>query len=333
MFKRIQTLMSSILLISPNITPFVASKESISISGSVEMVDLNEKIPVYLNMVEGHPYAYVFVYIYVNNVLEVSEKIVTKYISLNPYYLKPFRNANEEKDIKISVNYIEENVKASVCSFKLKAPHYSQIYFDGYDSYNHIENDNPTKIEFSMKGSNSVVSKEVEKLYLEGLHEYYLKNARIMDFSYYSIEFTDLNYLPSTCEVRIFTEFEGSDLLYKNNSYTSIEFDLFKVSNKRLVLNNEERFYINNISGMIYESDDYNCYEITLPFFIPLSMGFEKIIPMEIHYIDVGKNHNTYIFKSNILLSNTRKFDSSIFGSVLNYKYEEKADILDVEYA
>ena len=333
MFKQILSLMSSILLISPDVSLYVASNDSISISGNVEMVEINEKIPVYLNMDNGHPYAYIFVYIYVDNVLEISEKVVTKYISLNPYYLKPFKEVNEEKNIRISVNYIEGNVPASICNFKIKAPHYSKIYFSGGDSYKHMEIDNPIRIDFSMKGSKSIVNKKYEELYLQGMYEYSLRNMRIIDFTYYSIELINFDFMPLTCEVRIFTKFEGSDLLYKNNSYTSIEFDLLQVNNTRLVVNNEERFYINNMSGMIFESDNYNCDEVTLPFFIPLSLGFDKIIPMEIHFMDVGKNHNTYIFTSNILLSNTKRFDSSVFGNVLNYKYEEKSEILDVEYA
>ena len=38
--------------------------EPITITGNLDMPELNEKIPLYLQMAEGHPYAYVDINLY-----------------------------------------------------------------------------------------------------------------------------------------------------------------------------------------------------------------------------------------------------------------------------
>ena len=67
------------------------AQEAISISGYVELVDLNNKIPIYLFMDEGHPFAYLDIFIYVDGKLENQTRVVTFSISNRPYFIEGFK--------------------------------------------------------------------------------------------------------------------------------------------------------------------------------------------------------------------------------------------------
>lgn len=306
--------------------------EPITITGNLDMPELNEKIPLYLQMAEGHPYAYVDINIYVNNVLEVTERTITKYINEKPYYLNGFNSPNESKVIKVNVAYSGLDIQFTQCQFTLKSPHYETYTSVGVDSYS-LKDSNPVTIKFSMKGGSFTITKIYEKVILAGKSNYNLVDSRMIDFSPYSITFYNITPTTDTCELRLYCEFEGSDLLYKNG-YTSIDINLRKYSDYKYILKNEYKYYIDKKTGMIFENQTENCDDEMMPFFIPLSMGINKSIPYEIVFSDFGHNHNDYIFKGTFNLSSDSVIDENPqFGSVLNYKYVEKKPMENIDYA
>ena len=309
-----------------------AISEPITITGDLKMPELNEKIPLYLQMAEGHPYAYVDINIYVNNVLEISTRTLTKYISENPYYLNGFTSPNESKIIKVNVAYSGLDIQFTQCQFTLKSPHYETYISQEVDSYS-LKDSNPISIKFSMKGGSFTITKIYEKVILAGKSNNDLINSRIIDFSPYSRTFYNITPTTDTCELRLYCEFEGSDLLYKNG-YTSIDINLRKYSDYKYILKNDYKYYIDKKTGMIFENQTENCDDEMMPFFIPLSMGLNKSIPFEIVFSDFGSNHNDYIFQGTFNLSSENlEIDESGFGTVLNYKYVEKTPFENIDYA
>ena len=309
-----------------------AISEPISITGNLDMPELDEKIPLYLQMSEGHPYAYVDINIYVNNILEISTRTITKYISENPYYLNGFTSPDETKIIKVNVSYSGLDIQYTQCQFTLKAPHYETYTSTEVDSYS-LKDSNPISIKFSMKGGSFTITKIYEKVILAGKCKNELKNSRIIDFSPYSITFYNITPTTDTCELRLYCEFEGSDLLYKNG-YTSIDINLRKYSDYKYILKNDYKYYIDKKTGMIFENQTENCDDEMMPFFIPLSMGLNTSIPFEIVFSDFGSNHNDYIFQGIFNLSSENlTIDESCFGTVLNYRYVEKKPFSNIDYA
>ena len=184
-----------------------------------------------------------------------------------------------------------------------------------------------------MKGGSFTITKIYEKVILAGKSNNDLINSRIIDFSPYSITFYNITPTTDTCELRLYCEFEGSDLLYKNG-YTSIDINLRKYSDYKYILKNDYKYYIDKKTGMIFENQTENCDDEMMPFFIPLSMGLNKSIPFEIVFSDFGSNHNDYIFQGTFNLSSENlEIDESGFGTVLNYKYVEKAPFENIDYA
>ncbi len=322
-----------LILFSSRTIQKAATNESISISGSIFMVELYENIPITLSMIEGHPYAYVYVNIYVNDILEISKQEVTKYLSKEPYYIKGFTYANEEKSIKIEVNYIENNVVASTCNFLFYGPRYEKYKSLNRNNFT-IQDNNPIQINFNMKGSSFNLDKIYESITISGNIHIQLEDTRFMDFKKFSISFTNIDTKLEMCEFRIFTKFKDSDLLYKENAYTSIDINIIQESINTYFVDNEYRFYINEKTGMIYESQTKDCDEEMLPFFIPLSFGINVTYEIELHFKDIGKNHNDYIYTSKITILSSKDISEQLFGSVLNYHYKYiGVPLYGVEYA
>ncbi len=330
-FKK--TMLLPLILFAGKNIQMAASNESIEVSGNITMTELDEKIPVNLKMIEGHPYAYVNVYIYVNGVLEVSKKEITKYLSKEPYYIQGFKSANEEKKIKIEVNYVENNVAASTCNFLFYGPRY-----ETYKSLNRnvftIKDNNPIKINFKMKGTSFSLDKQYESITISSRIFQNLENTRYMNLDIFSISLTNIHQKLEIGEFRIYTKFNNSDLLYKDNSYTSIDVALFQSSTNEFKVENEYRFYVNEKTGMIQESQTKDCADEMLPFFIPLSLGVNVSFPIELHLMDIGKNHNDYIYTATLKVSSSLNINEKPFGSILNYQYKYiEVPLSGVEYA
>ena len=313
-FKKI--LLTSLFTI--NFAKQPIAPEAISISGYVELVDLNNDIPIYLVMDEGHPFAYLDVLIYVDGVLENQTRVLTSSISKKPYYIEGFKNKNQIKNIKLMVCYVDEGIEDSQIQFTLKAPSYKSVSFSNSDNIDYLES-NPIKTYFSFQGNNYSIDYEYEKISLKGKAKYELKNSRFIDFSKYTIDIKTLKEIEiNRFELRLYCRFDNSDLIYVNNLYTALDIKMEKLSVNYFQGINEFSFYVDERNGTIrYTSNEYTNKDL-LPFFIPFSLGDKFEIEYSVVFYDVGMNHNDYIFNGVICKDN---ISNDQFGKQYNFKY------------
>ena len=165
--------------------------ESISILGTLTMPELNERIPISIEMTQGHPFAVVVVEIYVNGNLQVNEQTISSHLSDEPFYIEPFREPNTKKIVKVSVRYLEGSAPATQCQFTLIAPHYYTYKSNETNSFSVKEN-NPISFSFSVKGVSYTITKYYEKVILDGKYDYQITNTRILDLSPFSITFYNI---------------------------------------------------------------------------------------------------------------------------------------------
>ena len=292
--------------------------EAISISGYVELVDLNNNIPIYLVMNEGHLFAYLDILIYVDEVLENQTRVLTSSISKKPYYINGFNNKNQIKNIKIMVCYVDEGIEDSQIQFTLKAPSYKSVSLSGSDNIEYIES-NPIKTYFSFQGNNYSVDYEYEKISLKSKVNYELENSRFIDFNNYSIDVKTLRKFEiNRFELRLYCHFDNSDLIYVNNLYTALDIKMEKLSDNYFQGINEFSVYVDERDGSIrYTSNEYTNKDL-LPFFIPFSVGDKFEIEYSVVFYDVGMNHNDYIFNG-IISKDT--ISNNQFGKQYNFKY------------
>ena len=292
--------------------------EAISISGYVELVDLNNNIPIYLGMNEGHPFAYLDILIYVDGVLENQTRVLTSSISKKPYYINGFNNKNQIKNVKLMVCYVDEGIEDSQIQFTLKAPSYKSVSLSGSDNIEYIES-NPIKTYFSFQGNNYSIDYEYEKISLKSKVNYELENSRFIDFNNYSIDIKTLKEIEiNRFELRLYCRFDNSDLIYVNNLYTALDIKMEKLSDNYFQGINEFSFYVDERDGSIrYTSNEYTNKDL-LPFFIPFSLGEKFEIEYSVVFYDVGMNHNDYIFNG-IISKDT--ISNNQFGKQYNFKY------------
>ncbi|MDY2889559.1 MAG: hypothetical protein SOU19_08390 [Candidatus Caccosoma sp.] len=299
------------------------------IKGNVPMVELNEDIPLYLSMVEGHPFAYLNILIYVDNALVIKDREISKYLNNKCYSLNGFTVKNAKKKIKIDVNYEDKDAISSVCEFTIYSPNYRTVKNAGKDVLKYTEN-NAINVSFQMQGNNQTVENEYEELVFNGTWAYECIQSRFFDFSKYSISSSNIALQDSILEFKIFTHFKDSDLLYKND-YTSIDIIFKKQNDNSLRGENEFKYYIDKNTGMIFENETINCDKENLPFFFPFNLSDDNLVLYSFSFFDVGKNHNSFVYTGIINLHNIE--NNHIFGSFNDFYYQEKEPIKDVIYA
>ena len=329
----LKTLMISLISFQTSaISENVPATEPITISGFIKQTGLDNKIPIYLEVKEGHPYAFIYINIYVDDMLVIQDEEITKYLPTKTYEINGFTYRNETKNIKIEVNYLENHVETSVCNIKFQGPSYDHHKTNYSDSLVATDN-NPIQTNFTFKANECVFEGVYEHVAITSSY-YKSTDTRFLSFSDLSISLYNIYDELEMCELRIYCKFEESDFLYKNNSYTSIDMQLEKVSDYKYKIKDEYRFYIDDKTGMIYERQTNDCADELYPLFIPLSLGEDVSIKYEIHFPNVGINSSDYIFSGNYHLYCLNKEDNMQYGSVLSYKYTQIFDELEeVEYA
>ena len=328
-----KTLMISILSLQTSIAnENVPSTESITITGSIRQTGMFNKLPINLKVKEGHPYAYIYVNIYVNEVLVIQDEEITKYLPTKTYEIDGFTYDNEKKNIKIEVNYIENHVETSVCEMLFLGPSYG--YHKSYYSDSLIATDNnPIETSFTFKGKDCVFDRIYEQVVIDSSY-YKATDTRFLSFSDLTISLYSIYDELETCELRLFCKFEDSDILYKNNLYTSIDLELEEISNYKYRIKDDYRFYIDNHTGMIYETQTDSCADELYPLFIPLSLGKKISLDYEIHFSNLGLNNSDYIFSGSYYLYCLEQWDDTQYGSIMSYKYKEIfEELTEVEYA
>ena len=318
----VKLLMTSILLFQNSVSVEEGpATEPITISGYIKQTGLNNNIPIYLKMDEGHPYAFVYIKVFVNDELVINVEEITKYISTGVYEINGFTYEDEIKNVRIEINYLEENVATSICEINLKGPSFSKHQSYYTNSFVATET-NPIQIDFTFKGENANFTYIHEHVAITNNY-YSSTSTRFVLFPDFSISLYNMEDKLEFCELRLFCKFEDSDLLYKYSSYTSIDLPLIEVSENKYKIIDEYRFYINNKTGMIYEKQTYECDDELLPLFIPLSLGNNITISYELHFSNLGLNYSDYIFTGQYNFYTSLIGDNTQFGSILSYKYEQ----------
>ena len=328
----IRLLLVSTFLTQASVISEGPAKESITISGYIEQTGLYNKLPIYLQMDEGHPYAFVYIKIYVNDILVIDIEEVTKFISSNVYEIEGFTYANEIKNIRIEVNYLENHVDTSICNIKFQGPSFDKHKSNYTNSYIATDN-NPIKTYFTFKGNTCEFKSEYEHV---AITSSYVKttDTRYLTFSDLNISLFNIYDTLQTCELRLFCELENSDMLFKNNQYTSIDLPLIQIDDNSYKIKDEYRFYVSDKTGMIYESYNDDCHDELYPLFIPLSLGEDVLIDYEIYFHDIGLNNSDYIYKGNYHLYSLKHKDEFQYGSILSYRYKQiYEELKDVKYA
>ena len=315
MLNKFKSLLMFPVLFTTSVTSPPAN-ESIEIKGYVEMVEIGQQVPIYLQIVEGHPFAYLDVDFYVDNVLEKHYLAITATLDEKPFFINGFTNENEKKHIKIVVNYVDKGLDDSVCEFNYYSPSFNTLHVFGPDNSAYQER-NVSRVDFTMKGKKSNVKLIKEAIFINGIRNIEISNKRFINLSNFEILSQNLDLNVTNCEFRLYHKFENSDFLYKEN-YTSIDLSLTKISQNYFRVDNEYKYYVSNENGGIYENYIDGCDEDLLPFFIPYGI-LEDEIEYEIVFTDLGKNHNTLVYPGKIKLSNIEENDG--FGTMFNFKY------------
>ncbi len=324
-------LMSSIMPFSISTRASVVQDlDPISISGFVEMPNLNHAIPLNLNMVDGHPFAYIDVVVKVNGKIEINEEIITKYLSTKNYSISGFKNPNESKQIEISVSYTKTNVTPSVCKFNFYAPRCGEILIENVGRREYVEQ-NPIRIDFSMKGSSNNIVNTNESAQFIGTSGITCQNTRYVFFDWFNFYIKNSKTDIKECEARLYTKVDNSDLIY-NGEYVSFSLPVWQFSEGKYQVYDLGSFYINNKTGGVQINYTDDCDTELLKFFMPFSYGTDTTLFGELVYHNVGKNMNTYIYRFIIKIYDTVSKNSGIYGSFLQFEYREFDDYLDVDY-
>lgn len=306
--------------------------DPITISGFTEMVNINENIPFNLVMVEGHPFIRLDIKIYVNDNLELSSKVISKYISKDKYYISGFTDVGQIKRIKVVVNYEDPGVEDTYCEFDLYSPQHKTFVCENEEIF--LPDDYyPTSVGFYMQGDVYQITPNNENSIINGKPQINLENTRFIDLSKYSITVNaNIEKELESCELRVYEKFVNSGFTYINDEYTSIDINLIKNGNVYTCAN-EYRFYINKYTGMIMQTYSSSCEGDALPFFIPYSLGYNKTIKFALVFSDIGYHCGTYIYIGEIKIPSLPS-SSNDFGSVLNYKYVSISEpLIGIKYA
>ena len=120
--------------------------------------------------------------IYVDDVLEIERRAITKYLNIEIFRLTPFVQRNQKKQIKISVNYVEENVEPSIAVFDIYSPHNMTYESNEIDTLFNLES-YPVNINFETKGQDCKITNIYETFRLSGLGHYVMQDTRFFNFS------------------------------------------------------------------------------------------------------------------------------------------------------
>lgn len=305
--------------------------EPIEIRGYTIMTDLNENIPFVLEMVEGHPFAYLDVYIYVNGILANKTRVLTALLDKQSYIVSGFKSVNETKKIQIIVRYVDGGIEDSTISFSLKAPKYTTYSFNEYSNQVQYLEENPIKTSFTFKGKESTIDYQYESINFNGLNKYTLEKTRMIDFSNFSIFIDTIKECEiENFEFRLYYKFEDSDLIYLNNLYTLTDIKVNEIAINNYIGINEYKFYIDERNGMIYQNKTLYTNKDLLPFFIPFTLKESFTLDYSIVFYDVGMNHNDYIFNGKIIKT---QLENNEFGKQYSYCYKLIDEILkEVNY-
>lgn len=276
------------------------SYDQVEVIGNVNMVDINESATLKMELSKVHPWAYLYVKIYKNNILIEERKVLSLAFKNEIYNLDSIKKYNCIDNYKIIVNYYNNSQIDTIINFSNYSPTTRECYFKGNNI--NISSSIPTKISFKAKGNNCQTINYNDNYLFNGIENYSLNNSRFCDFSNFSLTILqasnkiELNEV----EIRLFEEFKNSDLEF-NGLYTSLFLETMVYNNTIFIANNYE-YYLSKKDGSIKKEYDDSCYEEALPFFFPLEIGYNKEIKYEIEFSNINSSQEKYIIRGKILL-------------------------------
>lgn len=304
------------------IIPYPIVSNYVTIEGHVAVCDINETNHLYLSLIQPDTSATICLKIYEQDLLFYqSELTAASFPCLIELPIIEFED--EVKEIYLSAHYLKTPELATTVRFRLSAASHDKGIIQDLQNGSYVSS-HPVFLSFSGVGEQLTVQYEYEKIFSKGKNDYHLQYSRYIDFTMFEILIdSPFEVHIDTCEVRFYLLLKETDLSSEAH-YTSIEVSLDRVKKNHYRLKNDFRYHIDKRNGNIFEQFSDCCDEEFLPFFFPLSAGFDKTVPFEIIFTDIGRNKETLILQNKLELGSDWK---------TNFAYVEKNQIFEnIEY-
>ena len=306
-----------------------SAADDLVFKGTIKQVDLYEKMPIKLEYVSGHPFAAISVTIYRGRFNMKTLDGISKYVDELDLSVRSAETEDEEVSIKIVVDYhITEDVRLEYQT-TYKAPSYAKqnVYGNGTLSYN---SQNPVEIDFTMSRDGNTETLIYEKIDIGSQTTLLQRNDRFVDLSFLNVKSTR-NIDVENAAIGFKYKIKNTDALYQDG-YTWFDISFKKEDEKTWYYDNEYKYYVDKRNGGIYEEYSETCDDELVGLFIP----FDKDIPIMLEYLikiyDIGNNHEDFVMKGTMFISNETSDSDDNFGQVFQYKYVIKESLKGVKY-
>ena len=156
------------------------------------------------------------------------------------------------------------------------------------------------------------------------------RNDRFVDLSFLNVKSTR-NIDVENAAIGFKYKIKNTDALYQDG-YTWFDISFKKEDEKTWYYDNEYKYYVDKRNGGIYEEYSETCDDELVGLFIP----FDKDIPIMLEYLikiyDIGNNHEDFVMKGTMFISNETSDSDDNFGQVFQYKYVIKESLKGVKY-
>lgn len=308
--------------------------------GYIYASDINEDIDIhfeYIGVADKNE-TYTFK-VFEENVLTMSKKvngseIVSNKLSYTLKYDNPFKTYNSSKNISITITSNED--KDSVYS--------KNIVIYSIDNNTYINSSgqaisyslNPTKVVFTLneKKSKSTTQYFTERVVVNGPNIIENEYSRYIDLSDFYLFIDTIDEYEKEeiafATLRLYDYDFDNDFYRQSPTSVDIEFLLENQDNYYYIIN-ENRFYQDKYSGLIYENYNDYCSDILHPFFIPTQcITMPNGLMYSLIFSNIGIHQNTYIIqgkiyiKENLIGDNNSKFYYELIDTpLIDVNYEK----------
>lgn len=294
--------------------------KEIHVSGYTTMVDIDEKIPVVLNVAQGDLSKYMTLKMYMNDAIVKNVVMLGNEINETIFYLPAINKENKKVKIEIIINYKDYDLYADTSGiFNYYSPSYNIVTNESINDLVRLKSTNPVKVEFELRRT-SFSSKNIYEIITLCGKTFNLNDSRIIDTSYFRIYSHYLLQSIDLCEFRVYSDFIGSNLLFKDD-YVTTDLSVSQLNEVTFTVDFEYKYYVDNITGSINEEYYNGCDYELMPFFVPYYIK-DEIIPYEVIFYDIGANHSTYIYRNYFVqdsnnLTNSFSYEYKLFDNII----------------
>jgi len=269
--------------------------------------------------------------IFENDILKKSQNILGSQIKNNQFTFEydTFDYYRDFKNIKIKISNPFQTIQSPLLTI-FSCEKQSYVNYTNQSVVYNIST--PVATTFTLRKNEKDCSLDYlyEKVSTTGMGNIIQDYSRYISFHRISLFISTLKQYEleeiSTATLRLYTQFPNTDLKNIEDSAVDVEFSLIE-KNKWFYLNNEYRFYQDQVDGAIYENKNSSCGNALHPFFIPFNC-INRSIDYAIIFSNIGYNKNTFYIRGNI------KISRPLYGDFPSkyYYHEEKTPLIDVEY-